>query len=274
MEFEHSGHYADEYPYIIVFEKLSFGVFQYLLDFIVNLVFGWISVSESRFNTPDITGGGGSPDFTLLQSFASNMNQQVSLSDIGIPPEVIQNIASSVGRTSINGADLGNIVQTVSDSEQDVTNIPGKYSISSIIDENQDWYDIPFLDTFPQKFSFAIGDKTSVTEVSITNLNDSGAIGSNIDVSSIQLGSTKTKQIYTMSFTVVDTIFEDDNSPRYSLRIVLNRNGIPIYAGLLNSGTEYVFDGILAIYIKNFNMSVNSDGYLSHTISGMVARID
>jgi len=278
MEFEHSGHYADEYPYVIVFEKFSFGLLQYILDLVVNAC-GFLTISSSRFNSGDVAEGG-SPDFSLLQTFASNMNQQVSLNDIGITQEMIDNIASSVQTTATTGIGVGQLVSRVTDPLEDepedsVLNIPRRYNMSSKIDVNQDWFDAPLGETFPQRFSFAIGDKSSSTEISATNVDNTSPLGSSASfLTSTPSKTSKTKYIYTMALSVVDTIFEDDDSPRYALRAEIERDGTPVYAGILHIGTQYVFDGILGIYFKTFNMSVNSDGYLTHSIAGMVARFD
>jgi hypothetical protein len=224
MEFERSGTTPDEYAYSIVFEKLSWGIFQFIIDSIISVAYGFTILPRGVSDSTK----GLSPKATLQSFVDANRSNFTPLGvDVVVLPEPV---------TDTN--DIGQLTKVVSDDTQEFQNIPYVYAVKPDIDRDLEWKKLPFLEVFPQSFTFTIGD-----------------------------------DLYEAAWRVMDYTDEDENII-FQLRLELQKNGEYIYLGKITPQMQFIFDSDISIYISNFEISAAEDGFISHTITGMVALND
>jgi len=215
MEFEQAASMKDEYAYQITFEKLSWGWLQYTIDTIVSIASGFLAYQGGDYL--------GATTHSMLMDLNSAygadrlVTQQTS-------QNVIANIASGVSITE--------------DIDQEVSNDLTYFNVKPLIDENLDWYEIPFMNAFPQSFSFDFNGHYYETDWKLMSMEN------------------------------------EDGGVDYYLRLKLSEDGEVIYIGKILDKIQYNFKGSIGIYIRNFKISVTSDGMLIYTLKGMIADID
>jgi hypothetical protein len=150
MEFEHSAEIEDTYTYQIVFEKLSWGIFQYVIDLIVS----GASIVTLANSSPSVISGFSLENFAL-EGVGRNVNVGASVQE-----DVIQSIYDSVE----NSEEIGQEWTVISDPDQDFPNLPRNYHSDTRIDTSLDWRNLPFLSNFPQAFTFNLGGDSYRTE--------------------------------------------------------------------------------------------------------------
>ena len=147
MSFEDSSRYKDEYAYAIVFEKLSWGLIQYIIDTIASGVFGMVILPPSVLGEMDNVQT--SSPGAIFSSFKEQNSNRYN--PIGEDVEVLPDPVSDTN-------DVGQLTITISDDTYEFPNIPYIYGIKPDIDRTLEWKVIPFLSMFPQSFSFNLGE--------------------------------------------------------------------------------------------------------------------
>jgi hypothetical protein len=158
MEFEHKPRYKDKYVFSVTLEQLSFGLIQYIVDIAYNVVNGIWTIKDSpdRLGNNSISNRGGANTniLSLVQRLQMNSDAQVAIDHALSQPQV-QMLSSSISSIQ-NTADIGQFSKEVTDINEMFPNIAGNYRITQRITPELGWFDIPFLDTFPQSFSFEV----------------------------------------------------------------------------------------------------------------------
>jgi hypothetical protein len=218
MEFEDAPDHRGMYAFSITLEKLSWGIIQFVLDLIVNNIVGEIYMSNHL-----IKQAGELQKFADLENNLAGIENPIGDTVSALPSEVESSF------------DVGQEVTTISDDSQEFFNYPENYIIKPDIDRTLEWRKMPFLSSFPQSFSFQLGDHR-----------------------------------YDVYFAVYDKI-NDNEVAETQLRAEIKKNGEYIYLGKIMPGLQYVFNTSLSIYLYNFETSATEDGFMTFSINGMVA---
>ena len=213
MEFEHAAEMKDEYAYQITFEKLSWGMLQYTIDLIVSSVAGLLAWKDR----------GGMTVHSMFQDIENAMG------------------SNRIVGSSVNSNVVNNIVSNVPDSEdvdQESSNNLSYFNVKTSIDGGLDWYEIPFMNVFPQMFSFDFNGHYYETEWRMMSIEN------------------------------------EDDGVDYYLRLKLSEDGEVVYIGKIIEKIQYNFRSSIGIYIRDFKISVTDDGMILYTLKGMIADID
>jgi hypothetical protein len=236
MEFEHSAQYDEEYAFNIVFEKLSFGLVQFIVDLVVSGVTGFFLSNVANSDEARMLGQSAN---SLLANTVSNNTEKpnpVGETVETLPDPISMEIDVKGNSVESVGEEVGQIVRIISDSIADYKNIPQHNSVLPQLDSTLEWKDLPFLSSFPQSFSFDLGEYNHAVNLRVYDYQD------------------------------------DDEEVHYDLWMELKKDGEPVYLGKVQSNTQYNL-GSLAIYISNFKMETTRDGYTTSFIEGMVADL-
>lgn len=141
MEFEEAGRYQDVIPYSIVFEKLSWGIVQYIIDIAVSVVYGVILLPMRELSDK-------SPSDVMQSFLGQNSNRYNPIGDD------VEELPDPVEDTN----EVGQISVSVTDDSQEFPNIPHIGAVKPDIDRTLEWKVLPFLEVMPQSFSFTLGD--------------------------------------------------------------------------------------------------------------------
>ena len=218
MEFEDSPDHNGMYAYSITFEKLSWGIIQFAVDLLLN--------PNGVFILPTPSGMSGLSALDLAKENMSGADNPVG--------EIIE--ADSLPEPVEISFDLGQLVTTITDVSQEFPNMPESYDIKPDIDRTLEWMKLPFLITFPQSFSFDLGDHR-----------------------------------YEMFWGIYDVINDDDDTCSYLLRVKIKKDGEYIYYGKITEQMQFIFGGSINIYISEFTVSQSDDNQMIFSIAGMVA---
>ncbi len=262
---------SDAYSYTIVFEKLSFGLLQYLADITISIASGSFTMRDTGIeDDPGIRNNNllnsiqplSDGVTTVINELGSIVNPKISLSTTGdTSGEYVSStkIFSKIRELTANGVferpddtlDIGSVVsldseksddyptELVNTEDFDISEFPARsslYQISYDVDSELEWRDLVFMNTFPQSFSFFLDDV-----------------------------------VYETSWGVYDIVDEFDESVSYFLRLSLKKDGVLVYAGKIQEKVQYVFENSIAIYISNFKIRTTGDGFIIHNVKGMVA---
>jgi hypothetical protein len=236
MEFEHSAQYDEEYAFNIVFEKLSFGIVQFMVDLITSGVTGLMLSNVA--NNDAARKVGQSADSLLANTVSNNVEKPNPLGSTveTLPDPITMEIDVKGNSVESVGEEVGQIVRIVSDSLATYKNIPQQNTVLPQLDSTLEWKELPFLSTFPQSFSFDLIDHNHAMNLRVYDYQD------------------------------------DDETVHYDLWMELKKDGESIYLGKVQSNAQYNF-GSLALYISNFKMETAKDGYTTSFIDGMVADL-
>lgn len=220
MEFEHAATLKNEYAYQITFEKLSFGILQFVIDTIVSAVAGVLA-----FDGGNYLGASGN-GITTSSMFLDVGNARGSdrLISSSVDPNVINTIVSSVNDTEEQG--------------QESSNNLSYYNVKTVVDEDLDWYEMPFMNAFPQTFSFDFNGHYYETEWRLMSIEN------------------------------------EDGGFDYNLRLKLTEDEEILYIGKIIEKMQYNFKNNVAIYIRNFKISVSNDGQILYMLRGMISSLD
>jgi len=238
MEFEHSPQYGEEYAFNIVFEKLSFGIVQFAVDLITSGVTGFFLATNTKNKIG--TDIGQSADQLLATTATNNSGADNPLGDWVSNEELPSPISTEIdiegNSVESLGEEPGQIVRIVTDETFDNKNIPQRNTVIAQLDSTLEWRELPFLSTFPQSFTFALGSYN-----------------------------------YGITLRVYD-YQDDDEVIHYDLWMNLTRDGEDVYLGKVQSNMQYNL-GTIAIYISNFKMETTRDAYTMSFIEGMVSDL-
>jgi hypothetical protein len=263
MSFEQASTLRGEWAFTLVFEKLSWGMAQYIIDASVSGSYGSLTI-------PPPSGGGSESwdNFFAIQQMISNatvteasIGSSLSESEIEalLPSEdtvndndVNVNLESLTDEEKENWVklkwekdrysplwDFGEMYQVTSDYYLENDLIPNntvRHGADPIFDKTLDWYRLPIIDSFPNSFSFVLGDHE-----------------------------------YSMFWAFFDEVDADYNV-NYYLRLELKKDGNRIFFGIITTQQQYNFDGTLGLIVSNFNIS-SAGEFPIVTMSGIVADL-
>lgn len=215
MEFEQAATMKDEYAYQITFEKLTWGILQYTIDTIVSVASGFLAYQGGNYL--------GATTHSMLMDLNDAYGADRLVTSLS-SPNVISNIVDGVLDTE--------------EIDQETSNNLTYFNVKTAIDGDLDWYEIPFMNAFPQSFSFDFNGHRYETEWKVMSTEN------------------------------------ESEGVNYYLRLKLSEDGEIVYIGKILEKIQYNFKGSIGIYIRNFKINITNDGMLVFTLKGMIADID